>query len=359
MTSKPAIPDARPRRRTRRAFGAAAAASVLLVGVSACAGESGDDAGVVTDGRGDGGEDAGAAGGEIGRFEATAAYLQQSAEQSTSEGYRTELLISMTGEIDETAPPFMSGSVEGAEYHYVMDMAPMMEQTAASMGQDLPAEMAALDLTMEMAGDPETMYIRAPMLAALGADAAAPSGLAELGDGWGFVDMARLGEQLPTEAAAAMGGQGIDPRAVVEIIEGSEDVEDLGTSEVRGESVHGLSTEASMGDLLEASGQDPEALAEVAGTGGTEEAVEALYDLQTPISVWIDDDGYLRRLEFGWDLSQIAGSMGGGEAAGTAAAALGEIRYVMDMFDYGTTVEFEAPSDAVDVTDGFADLAQG
>jgi len=32
--------------------------------------------------------------------------------------------------------------------------------------------------------------------------------------------------------------------------------------------------------------------------------------------------------------------------------------YAVDMFDHGTTVDFEAPDDAVDVTDAFAELVQ-
>ena len=357
MRSMPVSPAARPRRRTRRAVGSALAASALLVAVSACAGEADDDdAGVVTGGEDTG--DTGGSGGDARRFEATAAYLQQSAVQSEAEGYRVEMLFSMTGEVDESAEPLVAGELDGESYHYVMDMGVMMEEMSEGMG-GMPPEAESLDLTMEMAGDPETLYLRAPMFAEMGSELGPAAGLAEMGDGWGYVDMAAMGEQLPTDLASAIGGQGIDPRAVVDLIEGTEQVEDLGTGEVRGDAVHGLSTDISVGELLEASGQDPEAVAEIGGQGAAaEEVATELYDTPTTIEVWIDDDGYLRRFEFGWDMADLATALGE-DASELEGAGFGDIRYMMDMYDYGATVDFEPPADAVDITDAYAALAQG
>jgi len=146
---------------------------------------------------------------------------------------------------------------------------------------------------------------------------------------------------------------------VVDIIEGTEDVQDLGEGEVRGDPVHGLSAEVSMADLLEASGQDPEAIADASGQGeAAEEAVEEMYDTPTTVDVWIGDDGYLRRLEFGWSMSDVTAAAGASPEELTGFG-FGDFRYMMDMYDYGATVEFEVPDDAVDITDAFAALAQG
>lgn len=360
MRSTPATPDAPHRPRTRRALGSAVAASVLLVGVAACASESDDDAGVTIGGSSESGSTgAGGAGAVAGRFEATAAYLQESAVQSEAEGYRVEMLFSMTGDVDEGADPLMAGEIDGDAYHYVMDLGVMMDEMSENMPGASPG-MASLDMTMEMAGDLETFYLRAPMFAEMGA-ALGPgaSGLAEMGDGWGYVDLAAMGDLLPADLAAALGTQGVDPRAIVDLIEGTDEVEDLGTSEVRGDAVHGLSTDISMAELLEASGQDPEALAEVTGQGAaTEEATAELYGTPTTIEVWIDDDGYLRRFEFGWDVADLASAMGE-DPDEIAGLGFGGFRYVMDMYDYGATVDFEPPSDAVDITEAYAALAQG
>lgn len=241
----------------------------------------------------------------------------------------------------------------------VMDLGPMMSQITGGAGEAVPPEMAELDFTMEMAGDREDFYLRAPMFAALedlvpgGTAVLGPvGGLAAIGDGWGHVDLQALGDQVSTDIAEAIGGQSLDPGTIVAMIEGAEGVEELGDDEIGGTPVHGLSAEVSMGDMLEAVGQDPEALAE-ASSMGTDDMVASLYETATDIEVWVDDDGYLRRMVYGYSLDQIAEA--GGEVAALPGMAT-HFTYAMDMSDYGTAVEFEPPADAVDITDQYAAL---
>ncbi len=341
------------RRPARRALASALVLPALVAG-SACADES-DSSGGATDVQ------------TIDGFEATAVYLQQAAEQTTAEGYRVEMFFALSEEADDTVPPLMSGEVNGDEYHYVLDFGSMMDEMAGAFGDAGSAASGVLDeldTTMEMAGDPESMYIRAPMFADIaamaGGDAPGPiAGLADLGDGWGHVDMAALGDQLPSDLAAAMGGQGVDPQVVVDMIGATEGVEDLGTDEVRGTSVHGVAADVTLGDLLEASGQDPDAFADISSFGDSS-AVDTLYDITTPVEVWVDDEGYLRRMSYGWGFDDIAEAMGAdaGDVAGTGMGGM-HFSYVMDMFDYGSEVDFEVPADAVDITDAFAAVAEG
>lgn len=351
------IPEAAPpaprRRRVRHGLVSAAGLATIVAG-PACASEA--DIGatqVETDG-----------GAVAADFEATAAFLHQAAAQSTAEGYRVEMRMSFTGEVDEGATPLMSGEVEDDSYHYVMDMGSMMEEMSDMMGGagDLPPEIRDLDLSIEMAGDSQAFYLRAPMFADLGGagDLGPAAGLAEMGDGWGHVDVAAVGDEVSADVASALGGQGVDPRAVVETIEGTADVEDIGTAEIRGAPVRGLAAEVTMGDLLEASGQDPEVLAETTGVGRqTEEMMAALYATTTPIEVWVDDDGYLRRMVFGYGTDDVATAMGV-TPSDLAVPGIGafEYRYMIDMFDFGTSVAFEPPVDAADITDAFLDLIQ-
>jgi hypothetical protein len=79
-----------------------------------------------------------------------------------------------------------------------------------------------------------------------------------------------------------------------------------------------------------------------------------VYEVSTPIEVWIDEDGYLRRWVYGYSLAEIA------EAMDVSAGPGGdmEFNFAVDMFDYGATVEFTAPADAVDLTDAYAGLIQ-
>jgi hypothetical protein len=338
----------RPTRpRSARRVLAATLAGAALVGGAACA----DSA----DSGGESSSDVEAVGG----FEASTSFLRAAADQSTSEGYRTEMRFALGDEVDFGAEPLMSSVIDGDRYHMTMDMASMYDQMAAQSSESVPQELTGIDLSMEMAGDPETLYLRAPMFAALAdmvpAGQLGPLGaMGELGDGWGYVDLTALGEQLPSDVASALGGQAVDPRALVETVEGADDVQDLGADEIDGEQVRGLSADVSLGELLEAVGQDPDTFAETIGVMGTEEAVAAVYEVSTPIEVWIDEDGYLRRWVYGYSLAEIA------EAMDVSAGPGGdmEFNFAVDMFDYGATVEFTAPADAVDLTDAYAGLIQ-
>ena len=326
----------KPLARHRRALASALAASALLVGAAACSDEGEPDA--LTGGEADTGEP--------GRFAATAAYLGQAADRSAAEGYRTELRFSMSDEVGDDSPLMASGTIEGDAFHMEMDLGPMMSEVAESVGEPMPPEMAGMDLTMEMAGDADAFYLRAPMMATLGGGTGVAGDLAAIGDGWGFVDMAALGEHVPGDVASALGAQSVDPQAVVAVVQGVDDVEEIGRAEVRGVAVQGLAAEVSMGELMEASGQDPEAIAAAGG--------EAVFDMPATIEVWVDDDGYLRRMTFGYDLAEVVGAMG--EDPSSFGMADMRFSYMMDMFDYGATVDFEAPADAVDITDAYADL---
>ena len=112
-----------------------------------------------------------------------------------------------------------------------------------------------------------------------------------------------------------------------------------------------------MGDMLAASGQDPEALAAASGVGGTsEDLIQQMYDTVTPVEVWIDDDGYLARMTFGFSMAEIFDAMGmGGELDDMGMGDLA-FAYSKYMFDYVETFSFEAPQDAVDITDDIAEI---
>ncbi|HEX6416961.1 MAG TPA: hypothetical protein VFZ77_00645 [Acidimicrobiales bacterium] len=270
--------------------------------------------------------------------------------------------------MDDDATPLMAGTIDGDRYHVTVDLRSVFEQLADPAGErGASAEMAGLDLSVEMAGDGETLYMRAPIYGLLG-QVTEDSGrdmrlgpfadLAAMGDGWGVVGLDRLGETVPGDVASAMGAGGIDPGKVVDLVRRTEDVEDLGIDEIRGDRVHGLSAELSMGDLLEASGQDPAAFAETNLGDAGEELAASMYATTTPMDIWIDDDGYLRRIEYALDMDELASTMDDDAAdlVGETRLAGLDLRYAMDMFDYGATVEFDPPDDAVDITNAFAEI---
>jgi hypothetical protein len=339
--------------RARRAA-AAALLGLAVVAGAACA-QDGGGAVEVGGPETDGGADAG-------RFEATATYLAEAGRQSSGEGHRVEVLVALGEEVPEDAAPMVTGTVDGDRFAYHYDLGPMMEELGEAFGESTP--LPDIDLTMEMMGDADTWYLRAPLfsdIALQDGTADLADALADLGDRWGRIDVGALDDIVPGEVQAALAGNGVDPAAALELLQDTEGVEEIGTDELRGETVHGLRAEVTLGDVIATSGVDPETYAETIGQGGASEgAVQALYDLPVPMEAWVDDQGYLRRLEYGFGLADVTEAMGV-DTAELDDLGIGDLRYAyaVDMYDYGATVSFDEPADAVDITDAFAQLSGG
>lgn len=329
-----------------RAAGGGMAAAILVVGAG-CAQESGVDL---------------LAAGPT-EFAATPQFLRATVKRSTEDAFRFEMTMSMAvddgGEGLDIEVPFLTGAQDGERFRAEMNLGAMAEQMGEAVDPgDLPP---GFDMGIEMVGDAETMYIRAPMFAALATEPLPSDGLppqmtaafeafAEMGDRWGRVDLSALGDIAPDQVRSSVSsGQGMDPMALFEILAGTDDVDDLGRSEVDGEPVHGLAAQVSLRELMEAQGTDPEDLAQQ--VAGTDEFPEAVFDTEMSIEVWIDDDGLVRRLAFAYGPELF-------EATDEFEGA--EFGFSFDFFDYGEPVdiEFPDPSETVDVTEAFTTLAE-
>jgi len=351
-------------RRARRAAASLLALTLLTAGAAACAQEADNSSVQIepVDNEGQGGD---STSGSPADFEATTDFLKASATRSESTSSRVEMRFAIGETVPEDAPPMMQGEIDGDQFHFTMDLAPVMEGVMAQVGGgggDAGDVFGNMDLTMEMIGTGDTMYLRAPMFAELGSLGSTAPGfedLAAIGDGWGSIDLQQLGDVLPGDVASSLaGGAAADPSAIIDLITNTEGVEDLGTSTIRDTQVHGLRAAVTLGDMMETSGQDPDALAAATGGGAGEELVQQLYNTTVPVEVWIGDDGYLARMSYGFSMSEVFDAMGmGGEAE---SMGMGDLQYAysMDMFDYGETFTFEAPPDAVDITDSFLQIYQ-
>jgi hypothetical protein len=314
------------------------------------------------------------------RFEATPEFAAEAAERSTSQPYRLEaelrMAIAVGGESMDVDAPLMSGEQDGELSHVEMDLGDLFDEMAqvAPAGEGLPPELTDADLTMEIVGDGTTMYLRAPMFGALadmaGGAAAGQLGpmgeLADLGSKWGRVDLGELGDILPlNDVASAAGGQAIDPRAFFDLVSGTDQVEDLGEAEVRGVEVHGLAAETTLGELLDASGADPDELAGTLGNGlpaDGEEFFDSFLDTPMPVELWTDDQGYVRRLDYEMDFAAMFESAGLDDEIGGGAPDEFSYGFTMDFFDYGDdsiVIELPDPDETVDVTDAFLELYEG
>ena len=170
------------------------------------------------------------------------------------------------GEQLDAEAPLMTGEQDGDAYEFHMDMGEWMDEMMSSAGPEAGGSpLAGLDLTMDMAGDAHTLYLRAPMFAQLaeeipsGSELGAIDDLAALGDQWGRIDVDELGGFSLSELQGSTGGfGGSDPRATLEMVAGADDVEDLGADEIDGTAVTGMGARLSLGEMLEAQGLDPE-----------------------------------------------------------------------------------------------------
>jgi hypothetical protein len=348
---------------TMRRLAALGGAGALLLG-TACGGDDADQAGddtsgVEADGSGSEGADADSATG----FEASPGYLTKVVEESTGQSYRYEMTMSMDldGEALEFDGPIATGEFDGTRSHMQMDMGAMFEAVMGSMGggEELPGGMSFDDMNIEYVVDTDAMYIRAPffnaMLGDVPAEAAGELGAAgglldafgRLGEGWGRVDVAALGDVAPGEAAGSLGGgQAYDPQVFLEMIRGSESAEELGTDEIDGVAVNGIAAEVSMADMLEAQGLSPDDLA-----GGAEDTA----GMSFPMEVWVDADDLIRRIHFTFDDESLADLDDVGDAGAGAPAMDGGVSMTMDFLDYGDDITVEVPSgdEVVDITDDF------
>ena len=376
--------------RARRSSGGRwALAGVLVVAAlasaSACATRADEDPllGAAADETGEAGDTTTTTEGEggTGEVQATARALAQASERSTGEAHRFEMSMSMhavgtgPGERIDAEAPLMTGEQDGARYEVHMDMGQWIDEMMSSMPPEAGRNpLAGLDMTMDMAGDEQTFYIRAPMFAELadeappGADTGALDDLAVLGDQWGRVDIDELGGFSLSEVQGSVGGPGgSDPRVMLDLVAGAGDAEDLGADQIDGTPVTGTRAQISLGAMLEAQGVDPEQFSNQIsanlGVGpGTnvhpDELAERYLAIEIPFEVWVDDAGYVRRVSYEMDLLEMAGPSvdEGFGSGGTTEFTMGT---TMDFSGYGDeSIAVDFPPDAVDVTDAYREMLE-
>lgn len=315
-----------------------------------------------------------------GEVQATARALAQASERSTGEAHRFEMSMSMhavgsrPGERIDAEAPLMTGEQDGASYEVHMDMGQWMDEMMSSLPPEAGGNpLAGLDMTMDMAGDEQTFYIRAPIFTQIIEEAPAGAAvgyiedLAALGDQWGRVDIGELGGFSLSEVQGSVGGPGgSDPRVILDLVAGADDTEDLGADEIDGTPVTGTSAQISLGEMLEAQGVDPEQFSnQISANLGVgprtnvdpEELAERYLAIEIPFEVWVDEASYVRRVSYEMDLLAMAGpGVDDGFGGSTTEFTMGT---TMDFSDYGDeSIAIDFPSDAVDVTEAYRQMLE-
>ena len=244
--------------------------------------------------------------------------IAQAATKTTEAGSaRFAMTMSMQGGAQEVTVD-AEGAMEFASQKVAMTM--NLGELGAQAGMD----------TIEMLSEGQTIYMKFPNHEQL-----------RLPTPWLKMDLGELTGVPGMESLSQLNSN--DPSKTLEMLRGvSEDVEEIGTEDVRGTST--THYKANM-DLNKAIAEIPEEDREA-----LEQQFEQLGTDTVPTEVWIDDEGLLRRQTSTVDLSKVKGAASGG-------AAPTEMVIEMELFDFGAEVDVDAPPKA-EVTD-FAELQGG
>ena len=233
--------------------------------------------------------------------------------------------ITAEGEIDD----------ERGASRFVMDMGSLFDQL------DSPGLFGFSDQT-EMIVIGSEMYQRSDLF----------SLLPGLDDQWIVMDLEELAGQAGVDGSldALAQGQAANPHAFLDQLRAIADVEEVGEDEVRGVPTRHLRGQVHLEDALDELDADArEALGSFYG-GDLGDLGEAV----VPIDVYVDDDGFVRRVEQRVAFDQFAGLVDGAgqpEAEDLSGVAL---NLSMDYFDFGAEVSIEAPEGAVSFEELFS-----
>ena len=154
---------------------------------------------------------------------------------------------------------------------------------------------------------------------------------------WMTMDLEQLTDAQGFDLSQLQVGAATDPTEVLEALQGaSDDIEELGTEEIRGEETTHYRATIDLRKAAEEQGLD---------ATETDELLDGFGADTLPIDVWIDDAGRARRLQF-------EGQTGDGEQEISADVTV-------DLYDYGTDARVEVPAadEVTDVTEQLLEFA--
>lgn len=309
--------------------------------------------------------------------------IQASEELSYSFEQGMSMQMSMLGMDLDISPDaaFVTGEVSGTDSRVLVDLGSFMTAMFESMDIDLSDPMFASvlgdfgNMSMEVWVVDSTMVIDMSSLAAsMGAmDPAATAELSIFADGPVSVDLAALEGIGGTDAASlaqqfGQGAQVTDPAALIDALRGVDAVTDAGSSTVGDTPVTVYKASLSMSEYYQALDMD---ITDQLGSmesfgvapGGPEAAMlesmlPALEQLTVDMTIMLDSDGLVRRIETRMDMGEMMSTMFG-DLEGADSLGLGDIEVVVDTWqnfdDYGTDVTITAPA-ATDRTSELAGL---
>lgn len=247
---------------------------------------------------------------EAGDAEAAIAALR-AAPDAAAEAGSGRMVMTVAFVVD--GEPFeltSTGVFSGTQVQMEMDLGAML--AAQLPDEELPP---GFDEPMTVVVDGATTYMRMPMLDALTGTS-----------GWLSMRPEDLG--LASDALGTGFGPSNNPAQMMEALRGiSDDIDELGTEDIRGEPTTHYRVVVDLERALE---QVPEALkpqveAQLGALGGT-----------LPMEVWLGEDGLVRRISM--DMVELLA-----KASAESGQKMEEGSMVMELYDYGADVEVDVP----------------
>jgi hypothetical protein len=171
------------------------------------------------------------------------------------------------------------------------------------------------------------------------------------GKEWVSVDTTQLGDVGSSGGSSALGiGGGASPTKILAYLEKvSNGVEKVGTETVRGVETTHYRANVDLTKAVDKEGVPRalhDAMDEIADAVGT-----------IPVDVFIDGDGLLRREQLAMDFASFL--PGGSRRSSGATDGAPTITMTLDLYDFGTPVDVEAPPADQVVTAGNGEFAEG
>lgn len=223
----------------------------------------------------------------------------------------------------------------------------------AGLADGLADGLAGWEMSFIQAG--RVAYVRMPTMDMLG------SSLAGKWIRFEGSEHAGLGQSgLP----GTTGGTITDPSAMLGYLRGvGADLTTIGTEVIDGVETTHVRAVVSVRDALDASGADRERMEQaLRGLGGG--LGEAIEELSFPFDVYVDADGYVRRLTMSYDFSELFDvfeGLSGSERRGATPDPGMSMTMTIDFFDFGEPVSITepAPGEYVDLCEVLGGMLGG
>lgn len=294
--------------------------------------------------------------------------LASTARRSAAEPHRVTLFTTTRtegitpGDVGHTTDaPVLRGEYIAGDFELDLDMMRWLTSPVHA-GRFDTVDLASLDPAIHLAGDGDSLYVRAPLMADMAAaptdvDLAPFDDLAALGGGWGRADLSVLPDVPVARIGRLASWPGaIDPQAVLGLVASADRVEPAGSGEVDGSPVTSLRAVVSLGDLIDAQGTTPVdfardhavGLSRTADAPGLDAFMANHVSTELPLLVKVDEQGHVRTVSYEVDVLEMlrATAPDGDVLEEYERFAVGVAIWFSDYGDAG--IDIQPPTDAAD-----------